>query len=39
MKKIILFAVIAVVALLSSTQASAQKGYRGFVDVEIGSLY
>ena len=39
MKKIILFAVIAVVAILSSTQASAQKGYRGFVDVEIGSLY
>ena len=37
MKKIILFAVIAVVALLSSTQASAQKGYRGFVDVELGA--
>ena len=39
MKKIILFFFFSVVALLSSTQASAQKGYRGFVDVEIGSLY
>lgn len=36
MKKLITFAIIAIMALCASQTISAQRGYRGFVDAEVG---